>query len=250
MRTAKTIIHLALMLACAAPAARAVDAPVDVTDAVDPVEAGDATTPVDAPDAVDPVEAEDAIDPVDPVEDAAEAEDPLDLTLLFEAAVGFDFCLNAGESYCDNWPKFNGVQETGGHLRLGASVFLPDPVAFLAAGLILDMGGNSVAASDESSVIFTLAAMLRGIFPLEAEGFELITGLGIGLAHWSADDWTGLTIPLNVGLGYEALEGLIIGADVTYEPRLIGDQPHNFQFGIYATYVLSLSEQSEPAKKR
>jgi hypothetical protein len=174
---------------------------------------------------------------------AADAEP---LRLRIEAALGTNSCINSDTGICSGWPTGFDSQNLGGFARVGATVFLPGPVDFLAGGLFLDIGGygsGTRSASTSPSIDFQLAGLLRAFIPLEDEGFEFTVGLGFGLGHWSPGDglsWTGLTIPVNLGLGYTVYEDIVIGGEVTFMPRLIGGAPHHFQGGIYVAYTMDL----------
>jgi hypothetical protein len=185
---------------------------------------------------------------------------PEPLRLRLEAAVGSNTCINSDKGICTGWPSSFDSQNTGGFGRVGATIFLPGPMHFLAGGLLLDIGGygsGSRGASSSPSVDFQLAGLLRAFIPLEDEEFEFTIGLGVGLAHWSPGDrpsWTGLTIPVNLGLGYTVYEDIVIGGEVTFMPRLLGGGvPHHIQGGIYVAYTFELSltpgatEASKPA---
>ncbi len=172
---------------------------------------------------------------------------PEDLRIRFEIGLGANTCINSADGWCSRYPGPLDSQDTGGYGRVGATVFLPGPLSFLAGGLTLDIGGYSLqkrAAGDNSSVIFHLAGMIRSFIPVEEEGFEVTVGLGLGLGHWATTNspsWTGLTIPISAGIGYTVYDGIVVGGDVTFMPRLGGDEPHNIQFGLYAAYTLETS---------
>ena len=177
------------------------------------------------------------------------------LRLRLEAALGTNSCINSNEGICSGWPSSFDSQNTGGFGRLGATLFLPGPVDFLAGGLFIDLGGYSAGTrtnSTSASVDFQLAGLLRAFIPLEDEAFEFTVGLGFGLAHWSPGDapsWTGLTIPVNLGLGYIVYEDLVIGGEVTFMPRLIGGAPHHIQGGVYVAYTMDLWWGREGARR-
>ena len=177
---------------------------------------------------------------------------PQPLRFRVELGLGGATCVNAGNSNCNRWPSRGYTNNTGGYARVGASLFLPDPVDFLSAGLTLDLGGYSLSASNETSITFHLVGMLRAFIPLEAEGFEATVGVGLGLAHWAHGgdaSWTGFTVPISLGMGYEVYEGLSVGADTTFHPRIGGDAPHNIHFGLYATYTFAASLRTPAATR-
>ena len=89
-----------------------------------------------------------------------------------------------------------------------------------------------------------LYGILRVDIPIEDERYEANIGLGFGLAHWSAGyglSWTGMTIPVSVAMGYEVIDDLFIGGEVTFYPHIAGGgAPHSIQYGVYAAYRLDV----------
>lgn len=168
------------------------------------------------------------------------------LRLRLEAALGTNSCINSDTGICSGWPTSFDSQNVGGFGRVGATIFLPGPVDFLAGGLFLDLGGygsGTRTSSSSASIDFQLAGLVRAFVPLQDEDFEFTIGVGVGLAHWSPGEgrsWTGMTIPVNLGLGYVVHEDIVIGGEVTFMPRLIGGAPHHLQAGLYVAYTMDL----------
>ena len=180
-----------------------------------------------------------------------EVGDAIDLVIRLEGGLGPNLCTNSGLSRCERWPpvgRYN--QNTAGYGRFGVTFFYPEIVDFIGAGLVLDLGGYS-SPSGAASVTFDLAAMVRVFLAVE-DDFEFTAGLGLGLGHWSADPswgWTGLVLPLTVGLGYELFEGWMVGGDLTFQPRLTGSSPNTTQIGVYVAYTFDMTIEGEPASE-
>ena len=105
----------------------------------------------------------------------------------------------------------------------------------------MDLGGYTNPTSG-GSVTFGLSAMVRGFFELE-ETLELTVGLGLGLSHFAADPgwtWTGVILPMAVGVGYPLTEGWMLGGDLMFQPRLVGDVPFTTQIGLYLAYTFPM----------
>jgi len=177
-------------------------------------------------------------------DEAEQPEAPIDLWLRLDAGLGPNICVNSGNAQCTDWPRSSRLShETAGYGRLGATVVYPALVDFLGAGFFVDFGGYS-PQRDRGSTVFQLAAMLRAFIPMSEEGVEVTAGIGLGFATWSVEpswSWTGLTLPMTVGLGYELFENWIVGGDFSLQPRITGDAPSNAQVGVYIAYTFLMT---------
>lgn len=185
-----------------------------------------------------------------PVTSAEQAEEspsaPLNLRL--EAAFGLQHCINSDTGICTGYPTSFESQATGAYGRIGATLALPGPLSFLSGGLLLDVSGFALTSrrlTSSASVTMHLVGILRAEIPVDDEAYEANVGIGFGLAHWSGGyghDWTGVTIPVSVSLGYEVITDLYVGGEVTFFPRLAGGKaPHSIQWGVYSTYRFDIA---------
>ena len=177
-------------------------------------------------------------------EDAVGVDEPVELVVRLEGGLGPNLCTANGQSTCERWPPaINFNQDAAGYGRLGVTFFYPELIDFIGAGLVLDLGGFS-APSGFSSVAFDLSALVRVFLAVE-DSMELTGGLGLGFGHWSIDpsywSWTGLVLPMTLGVGYELFDGWMVGGDLTFQARLTGSSPFTTQIGVYVAYTFDMS---------
>ncbi|MDP6944501.1 MAG: hypothetical protein QF464_10160 [Myxococcota bacterium] len=200
---------------------------------------------------------------------APKVEPPPVLSVRLDSGLGLNACVDHDDFDCGRQGE-----DVGAYGRLGVTLRALHIVDFLGVGLTLDLGGyvpDAAPGEDTSSVTFHLAAMIRGFIPLPNKRIELTAGIGIGLAHWTRTSsssivdvtttWTGMTIPMTTGAGYEVYPGLVVGGDITFQPRIAGDVcasvhsqfastsgcggagdlPFNLQVGAYVAYSFPVS---------
>jgi len=191
------------------------------------------------------------------------------LSLRLEGATGLNICVDNDDFDCGQQGE-----DVGAFGRVGVTLRALHLVEWLGVGLRMDLGGyvpDAPRGVDTASITFHMAAMVRGFIPLPNKRIDLTAGIGIGLAHWTrtaegggsdaTTRWTGMTVPLTTGIGYEILPGLVVGGDLTFQPRIAGDVctsigsgsfsvsscgsagdlPFNLQLGAYIAYTFPVT---------
>ena len=195
-------------------------------------------------------------------------EPPPVLSIRLESGLGLNICVDHDDFNCARQGE-----DVGAFGRAEVTFRALHLADWLGLGLRMDLGGyvpDAPRGVDNASITFHMAAMVRGFIPLPNERIDLTAGIGIGLAHWTRTSsgggvdtttrWTGMTIPIAAGLGYEILPGLVVGGDLTFQPRIAGDictaidsggltisacgggdLPFNLQLGAYIAYTFPVT---------